>query len=297
MHAQHRMLDADGALDAGQGDVEALGGELRAGGRGVDLVVRVFDRRFDPRLQFVDALADLALCRAGRGLQPGVVDLRQDAVLARQPAVAECLPVGFAVQRGGFGVERGEQIGDGAIQRLGRVVFEFGNGVHEFVCRVVHPSVTDRRRDSRSPDAQYPSSGAVPEGTRSYSRLPSAEALGYHCRSLRETRFMRTSCVSLDVARSRFDALTFVQSTYRAEDRSRTVAYHDSHDKRVRQSSQAPSRQRFVICAVLITCLCNCILNTTGGHAAAHRMRLQIVPGMGGVTAAVRGFAPACTAP
>jgi hypothetical protein len=29
-HAQHRMLDADGTLDAGQSDVEAVGGQLRA---------------------------------------------------------------------------------------------------------------------------------------------------------------------------------------------------------------------------------------------------------------------------
>ena len=70
------------------------------------------------------------LAGAGRGLQPGVVDLRQDAVLARQPAVAKVFPVGLGVQTRRLGVERGEQVADRAIQRLGRVIFEFGNGVH-----------------------------------------------------------------------------------------------------------------------------------------------------------------------
>ena len=97
-HAQHRMLDADGALDAGKGDVEALGGELGVSGRRMDFVVRVFNCGFDASLQFVDAAADLALCRTGRGFQPDVVDLREHAVLARQPAIAECLPVRFGVE-------------------------------------------------------------------------------------------------------------------------------------------------------------------------------------------------------
>ena len=70
------------------------------------------------------------LASSGRGLQPGVVDLRQHAVLARQPAVAKFLPVGFGMQRASFGIERREQFSDGAIQRIGRVVVEFGNGVH-----------------------------------------------------------------------------------------------------------------------------------------------------------------------
>ena len=80
-------------------------------------------------------------------------------------------------------VERGEQIGGGAIERLGRVVFEFGNGVHEFVfsaSRRVH-----RRRGAGFAFAA--SAGLRPavhlpplKGLGVVYRLPSAEALGYH---------------------------------------------------------------------------------------------------------------------
>ncbi len=60
------------------------------------------------------------------------------------------------LQRGGFGVERGEQVGDGAIERVRGVVVEFGNGVHDVVARV-----------------------PLPKGLRiKMYRLPSAEALG-----------------------------------------------------------------------------------------------------------------------
>src|SRR4051794_20117996 len=46
--------------------------------------------------QLIYLLADVFLRRPGRGLQPVVVDLRQDAVFTRHPAVAEIL------QGGGF---------------------------------------------------------------------------------------------------------------------------------------------------------------------------------------------------
>ena len=129
-HAQHGVLDADRAMDAGKGDVETLGGELGISGRRVNFVVSVFNRRFHASFQFVDAAADLALGRAGRGLQPDVVDLREDAVLASEPAIAEGFAVCVGMQRGGFVIERGEQVGDGAVECVRRVVFEFGNRVH-----------------------------------------------------------------------------------------------------------------------------------------------------------------------
>ncbi len=99
----------------------------------VNAELRSLNRGFSLRLELVDPLADLALGGLGRGLQPGVVDLRQQAVLARHPAVAERLPVGLGLQRASFGLQRSEQFGDGAIERRGRKIFEFGNGVHECV--------------------------------------------------------------------------------------------------------------------------------------------------------------------
>ncbi len=57
------MLDANGALDAGKRDIEAVGGELDVDGRSVDFGLRVFDRSFGASLQFIYAAADLALCR------------------------------------------------------------------------------------------------------------------------------------------------------------------------------------------------------------------------------------------
>ena len=98
LHAQHRMLDADRALNAGQRDVEALGGELGIGRRGVNACLCASSMAASAR-----AFSSLTRCPTsrfasfGRGLQPGVVDLREHAVLARHPAIAERLPVGFAV--------------------------------------------------------------------------------------------------------------------------------------------------------------------------------------------------------
>ncbi len=46
----------------------------------------------DLLFQFVDLLADFALCIFGSRLQPQVVYLREHAVLARHPAIAEGFP-------------------------------------------------------------------------------------------------------------------------------------------------------------------------------------------------------------
>jgi len=85
----------------------------------MDLVVRVFNCRFRASLQLVDAAADFALCGARRGFQPDVVDLGEDAVLARQPAIAKRLPVGIGVERRSFVVEGTEEFGNGTVQRFG----------------------------------------------------------------------------------------------------------------------------------------------------------------------------------
>ena len=68
-------------------------------------------------LEFVDALADFALGFFRRGLQPEIVDLRENAVLARQPAIAEGFPVGFALDGRGFLLQRRQQLLDGVVER------------------------------------------------------------------------------------------------------------------------------------------------------------------------------------
>jgi hypothetical protein len=164
-HAQDGMLHADGAMDAGKGDVEALGGEQRVGGRGMDFVVGALNCRFRASLQLVDAAADFALCRTGRGFQPNVIDLSEDAVLARQPAVAKGFPVSVGMERGDFPIEGGEQIADGAVERFRRVIFEFGNGVHEMSCQIVIP--TDGFSRSGGPCGSNAKVCAAPEGAQS----------------------------------------------------------------------------------------------------------------------------------
>ncbi len=89
------------------------------------------DQRFGLLLERVDALAYVALGGAGRGLEPEFVYLREHAILARHPAVAELfksLRIGGSL---GLGLQRGEEFGGGGIKRGGREIFEFGNGVHK----------------------------------------------------------------------------------------------------------------------------------------------------------------------
>ena len=133
LHAQHRMFDADRPLHARQRNVDPLGRELRARRRRMNAELRGFNRGFGARLQFVDALPDLALRFFRSGLQPCVVDLREQAILARHPAVAKRLPVGLGLQRASLGLKRSKQVSDGFIERCRRIVVEFGNGVHECV--------------------------------------------------------------------------------------------------------------------------------------------------------------------
>src|SRR5580704_11265695 len=125
-HAQHRMLHADGTLNAGKGDIEPLGGELRVRSGGVKLSLSFFNRRLSTSLQLVDPLSYLALGRTGRGFQPDVVDLRQDAVLAGEPAISEGLPVGLVSERRCLQVKSREEISDRTIQRFWGVIVEFG---------------------------------------------------------------------------------------------------------------------------------------------------------------------------
>ena len=130
-HAQHGMLDADGALDAGEGDVEALGGELGIDRGGVNFVVRVFDAQL--RRGLFSSLTRRPTSRfAGPGAAFSQVSLTwvSTPFLRASQRSRKALPVGFAVQIAALGVERGEEFGDGAVERFGRIIVEFGDGVH-----------------------------------------------------------------------------------------------------------------------------------------------------------------------
>ena len=127
---QHRMAHAELAVNAGQGHVDALGGELLLGTSAGYPLLRCRDGLFHLMSELVDLLADVSLVSRGRGLQPSVIDLRQDAALARHPAVAKCLQIRIVSDRRAFLLQGLQQLTRGRIQRLGRVIFEFWDGVH-----------------------------------------------------------------------------------------------------------------------------------------------------------------------
>src|SRR5215472_14384877 len=124
------MLHADGALNSGQRDVEALSGELPFRRRRLDGKLCRINSLLDVRLQFVHPLPDVALGVFRSSLQPAIVDLRKQAIPARQPAVAKGFPVGLRLQRSGLHFKRSKEVSNGLIQRGRREIFEFGNGVH-----------------------------------------------------------------------------------------------------------------------------------------------------------------------
>src|SRR5258708_27443693 len=87
------MLRADGTANAGKGDVETFGGEFAGGSPALNASDRHLNRLLNLGLQFVDALPDVTLIRSRRGFQPQIIELGEDAVLARHPTIAEDLPV------------------------------------------------------------------------------------------------------------------------------------------------------------------------------------------------------------
>ncbi len=95
-----------------------------------------FDSLFNFFLEFVDALADILLVWSGRGLQPKIVELSEDAVLARHPAIAISLP-GILVgsiscskaTAADSWLQSRQKFARGAIEGRGREVGKFGNCV------------------------------------------------------------------------------------------------------------------------------------------------------------------------
>ena len=120
----HGMLGAERAANAGEGDVEGVGRCSCCRGRsGLTLrAANLVPRRasspcIDALLEFIDALPHVALGIFRGRLQPKIVDLGEHAVLARHPAIAECFPVGFGLDRRGFFFQRGQQLLDSLVQR------------------------------------------------------------------------------------------------------------------------------------------------------------------------------------
>src|SRR5215471_15500017 len=107
------MLRAQRAANAGEADVEVFTLEFAGGYAALDTCERGVDGDLDPGFEFVNELTGVALGFFGSGLQPQVVDLRRDAVFAREPAVAEDLVVVIAVDGGGFEFKRRNEIARG----------------------------------------------------------------------------------------------------------------------------------------------------------------------------------------
>ncbi len=78
---------------------------------------------FDQRLELIDPLPHFTLGFFRSCLEPQVIDLREDAVLAGHPAVAEGFPVGLGGDRRGFLLQRSQQLLSSLVQGGGGEAF------------------------------------------------------------------------------------------------------------------------------------------------------------------------------
>ena len=100
----------------------------------------------------------------------------------------------FAVESGDFAIERGEQIRDGVVQRVRRVVSEFRDGVHDLFAKIVIPTDGFSRSGGTCFCIARKSVPPLKGLKLKYCDVPSAEALGY----LLPSRFARlVSCGSI----------------------------------------------------------------------------------------------------
>ena len=67
-------------------------------------------------LQFINSLSDFPLRRARRRFQPEIVDLREQAILAGQPTVAEKFPLRLFRNRGRFSFQSRRQVAGGLVE-------------------------------------------------------------------------------------------------------------------------------------------------------------------------------------
>ncbi len=121
------MLGADWAAYARERNVDTFRHErVRARSRDVS----PFNEFRDPRLQFVDANPGLTLGILRRDLQPQIIDLGKDAVLARHPPIAKCLQTPLSLRTPvAFVLARTNALARSLLQRRRRIVRQFGNGV------------------------------------------------------------------------------------------------------------------------------------------------------------------------
>src|SRR5207245_10279648 len=96
---------SDGADDAGERKVDALAGQRRLFGAGLDCRAAFFDLGFNVRAQFVELLADRALELRRSGFQPVVGDPRQCARFPAKPCIAVRLPGRLVLRGTSFAVE------------------------------------------------------------------------------------------------------------------------------------------------------------------------------------------------
>src|SRR5215467_4328706 len=80
-----RMLGADGTVNSRKGDVDGY----TVGSSRLRATLGRLNALFDSRFDLVYALAYFAFRIFGRKFQPEIVDLRENAILARHPAIAE----------------------------------------------------------------------------------------------------------------------------------------------------------------------------------------------------------------
>ncbi len=116
----HGMFGAKRPANAGESNVDAFRGEFARGRSTLDASKCRLNRLFNLGFEFVDTLPNLAFIRPGRGLQPEFVQLGQNAVLARHPAIAKSFPIVLGGDSSRLLLERSQKFADGAVERRGR---------------------------------------------------------------------------------------------------------------------------------------------------------------------------------
>src|SRR5438552_650335 len=129
--ADHRMLSAQRTNDAREGDVDALTLQPRFGSCATATLLGSFDTLLNLDFKLVDPGAYIAFGATRSGFQPQIINLGEDAILARHPAIPKGLPSIFIRDGGGFLTHSTQQLLHSLVQGGRRIIFEFGNCVHD----------------------------------------------------------------------------------------------------------------------------------------------------------------------
>src|SRR5215472_10147189 len=116
-------------MDARERDVDSFGVKASLRRRTVGTLLRGVHGLLNLGPKLVDPRAHVALGWAGSSLKPSVIDLGEDAVLARHPAVAKELPVVFAGDGTRLLINRSQQFANSLVQAGRRIILKFGNCV------------------------------------------------------------------------------------------------------------------------------------------------------------------------